>query len=104
MDPFARRHRCHVGTRPAPVPAASHVVPLDVRHARRPQSAGLRPHQAGVRLMTETTSAPTETTESVEEFATRARTWLGDNMPRIDPGKPPGGHRGGGGPGRRARA
>ena len=39
--------------------------------------------------MTETTSAPTETTESVEEFASRARTWLAENMPPIDPANPP---------------
>ena len=39
--------------------------------------------------MTETASAPTETTESVEEFAARARAWLADNMPPIDPNKPP---------------
>lgn len=38
--------------------------------------------------MTETTSAP-ETTETVEEFAARARTWLVENMPRIDPDNPP---------------
>ena len=39
--------------------------------------------------MTETTSAPTETTESVAEFAARARAWLAENMPRIDPANPP---------------
>jgi alkylation response protein AidB-like acyl-CoA dehydrogenase len=27
--------------------------------------------------------------ESVQEFAARARTWLAENMPRIDPSKPP---------------
>ena len=39
--------------------------------------------------MTETASAPAETTESVEEFAARARAWLADNMPPIDPNNPP---------------
>ena len=39
--------------------------------------------------MTDTTSAPTQTTESVEEFAARARAWLAENMPRIDPDNPP---------------
>ena len=34
--------------------------------------------------MTETTTAPA-TTESVAEFAARARAWLAENMPRIDP-------------------
>ncbi|OSC41561.1 acyl-CoA dehydrogenase family protein [Mycobacterium decipiens] len=29
------------------------------------------------------------TTESVADFAARARAWLADNMPRIDPGSPP---------------
>ncbi|MGO9154066.1 acyl-CoA dehydrogenase family protein [Mycobacterium sp.] len=28
-------------------------------------------------------------TESVEAFATRGRTWLAENMPRLDPAKPP---------------
>ena len=41
LRPAARRHRCDLGTRPAPVSAASHVVPLDVRHARTAQPAGL---------------------------------------------------------------
>ena len=31
----------------------------------------------------------TESTESVAEFAGRARAWLADNMPAIDPGSPP---------------
>jgi len=31
----------------------------------------------------------TKTTESVAEFADRARTWLAENMPRIDPADPP---------------
>jgi alkylation response protein AidB-like acyl-CoA dehydrogenase len=39
--------------------------------------------------MTETTSKPIETTESVAEFAARARAWLAANMPRIDPANPP---------------
>lgn len=38
--------------------------------------------------MTETVTAP-ETTESVAEFAARARAWLAENMPRIDPDNPP---------------
>ena len=38
--------------------------------------------------MTETTSAPTQT-ESVEEFAARARAWLADNLSPIDPNNPP---------------
>ena len=38
--------------------------------------------------MTETTSIPAETTESVAEFAARARAWLAENMPPIDPGQP----------------
>ena len=38
--------------------------------------------------MTETMSNPTNT-ETVEEFAARARTWLAENMPRIDPTNPP---------------
>ncbi|BBX16876.1 acyl-CoA dehydrogenase [Mycolicibacterium duvalii] len=37
--------------------------------------------------MTETATATT--TESVEEFAARARAWLAENMPRIDPERPP---------------
>lgn len=41
--------------------------------------------------MTETVIAgeATKTTESVAEFADRARTWLAENMPRIDPADPP---------------
>jgi alkylation response protein AidB-like acyl-CoA dehydrogenase len=31
---------------------------------------------------------PPVTTESVEEFAARARTWLAENLPRLDPDKP----------------
>ncbi|MEW2480474.1 acyl-CoA dehydrogenase family protein [Mycobacterium sp. NPDC049093] len=38
--------------------------------------------------MTDTVST-TATTESVEQFALRARTWLAENMPPIDPGNPP---------------
>ncbi|WP_029107440.1 acyl-CoA dehydrogenase family protein [Mycobacterium sp. URHD0025] len=38
--------------------------------------------------MTDTVST-TATTESVEEFALRARTWLAENMPPIDPENPP---------------
>jgi alkylation response protein AidB-like acyl-CoA dehydrogenase len=43
--------------------------------------------------MTETTSVSTQT-ESVEDFAARARAWLADNMPRIDPDNPPEADRG----------
>ena len=53
--------------------------------------------------MTETTSVPTEMTESVEEFAARARGWLADNMPRIDPDDPPEADRGEEAPWLRAR-
>ena len=53
--------------------------------------------------MTETTSAPTETTESVAEFAARARAWLAENMPRIDPANPPAADRGEEEPWQRAR-
>lgn len=38
--------------------------------------------------MTDTVSTPA-TTESVEEFASRARAWLAENMPTIDPDNPP---------------
>ena len=38
--------------------------------------------------MTVETSAP-EITETVEEFAARAGTWLAENMPRIDPNNLP---------------
>ena len=38
----ARRHRRHLGTRPAPVPASDHVVPRHVRHAGGTQPARLR--------------------------------------------------------------
>lgn len=53
--------------------------------------------------MTETTSVPTETSEPVEEFAARARAWLADNMPRIDPDNPPEADRGDEAPWLRAR-
>src|SRR3954452_14502504 len=53
--------------------------------------------------MTETTSAPTQT-ESVEEFAARARTWLAGNMPSIDPNNPAEHDRGEEAPWLRARA
>jgi alkylation response protein AidB-like acyl-CoA dehydrogenase len=53
--------------------------------------------------MTETTSAPTETKESVADFATRAKAWLAENMPRINPNDPPGAERGEDGPWLRAR-
>jgi alkylation response protein AidB-like acyl-CoA dehydrogenase len=52
--------------------------------------------------MTETASAATQT-ESVEEFAARARKWLAENMPRIDPDNPPEADRGEEGPWLRAR-
>ncbi|MBX5488777.1 MAG: acyl-CoA dehydrogenase family protein [Mycolicibacterium hassiacum] len=54
--------------------------------------------------MTETASAPVHnTTESVEEFAARAKAWLAENMPRIDPDNPPDTDRGAEEPWRRAR-
>ena len=49
--------------------------------------------------MTDTTI----TTESVAEFATRARTWLADNLPRVDPANPPSCDRGEDAPWERAR-
>lgn len=52
--------------------------------------------------MTETTTAGTQT-ESVEEFASRARKWLAENMPSIDPDNPPDADRGEEGPWLRAR-
>jgi alkylation response protein AidB-like acyl-CoA dehydrogenase len=51
--------------------------------------------------MTETTAV--STTETVEEFAARAKTWLAENMPRIDPANPPEADRGEEGPWLRAR-
>ncbi len=59
--------------------------------------------KAGARFMTDTTSAPTQTDESVEEFAARARAWLAQNMPRIDPDNPPEADRGEEAPWLRAR-
>lgn len=57
--------------------------------------------------MTETTSVRTDaeegSVESVAEFAARARDWLADNMPRIDPAFPPEADRGAEGPWLRAR-
>ena len=53
--------------------------------------------------MTSTTSALTQTDESVEEFAARARNWLAENMPRIDPDNPPEADRGEEAPWLRAR-
>jgi alkylation response protein AidB-like acyl-CoA dehydrogenase len=52
--------------------------------------------------MTDTTTAAT-TTETVAEFAERARNWLAENMPRIDPARPPGVDRGEDAPWQRAR-
>ena len=46
---------------------------------------------------------PRRTTESVAEFAARARTWLAENMPRIDPDNPPESDRGEEAPWLRAR-
>ena len=43
--------------------------------------------------MTDIQAAPA-TTETVEQFALRARTWLADNMPRIDRNDPPSADRG----------
>jgi alkylation response protein AidB-like acyl-CoA dehydrogenase len=51
--------------------------------------------------MTEITT--TTTAESVSEFAARARAWLAENMPRIDPANPPGIDRGEDAPWQRAR-
>jgi alkylation response protein AidB-like acyl-CoA dehydrogenase len=53
--------------------------------------------------MTETTEAMTVTSESVTEFADRARIWLADNMPRVDPANLPGCDRGEDAPWARAR-
>ena len=39
--------------------------------------------------MTDTVMQAAEITESVAEFAARARTWLAENMTRIDPDNPP---------------
>lgn len=48
-------------------------------------------------------SAAAAAAESVEEFGARARAWLADNMPRIDPANPPDADRGEEGPWLRAR-
>jgi alkylation response protein AidB-like acyl-CoA dehydrogenase len=53
--------------------------------------------------MTDTTEATTVTSESVAEFADRARIWLADNMPRLDPANLPGCDRGEDAPWARAR-
>jgi alkylation response protein AidB-like acyl-CoA dehydrogenase len=53
--------------------------------------------------MTDTTEATTVTSESVAEFADRARSWLADNMPRLDPANLPGCDRGEDAPWARAR-
>ena len=52
--------------------------------------------------MTETTTTATQT-ESVDEFAARARKWLAENMPSIDPDDPPDADRGEEAPWLRAR-
>ena len=52
--------------------------------------------------MTETTSVAAQT-ESVDEFAARARKWLAENMPTIDPDDPPDVDRGEDGPWLQAR-
>jgi len=53
--------------------------------------------------MTKSIAATTGTTESVTDFAERARIWLADNMPRIDPANLPGCDRGEDAPWARAR-
>jgi alkylation response protein AidB-like acyl-CoA dehydrogenase len=52
--------------------------------------------------MTETASVPAQT-ESLDEFAARARKWLAENMPSIDPDNPPDADRGEDGPWLHAR-
>lgn len=52
--------------------------------------------------MTEAQAIPAQT-ESVDEFASRARKWLSENMPSIDPTNPPDADRGAEGPWLRAR-
>lgn len=42
--------------------------------------------------MTEADKTPTEV-ESIDQFRARARAWLADNMPQIDPAMPPAAHR-----------
>lgn len=54
-------------------------------------------------MTSETVAAPAQTTESVAEFAERARTWLAQNMPRVDPANPPDADRGADAPWQRAR-
>jgi alkylation response protein AidB-like acyl-CoA dehydrogenase len=52
---------------------------------------------------TRTSSVTDPTTETVAEFAERARAWLADNMPVVDPANPPDNDRGEQGPWLRAR-
>jgi alkylation response protein AidB-like acyl-CoA dehydrogenase len=52
---------------------------------------------------TRTSSVTDPTTETVAEFAERARAWLADNMPVVDPANPPDNDRGEEGPWLRAR-
>ena len=52
--------------------------------------------------MSQTASAARQT-ESVQEFAARARKWLAENMPAIDPNDPPDADRGEEAPWLRAR-
>jgi alkylation response protein AidB-like acyl-CoA dehydrogenase len=52
---------------------------------------------------TTTEQSPVTAPESVEEFRARARAWLAENMPRIDPANPPDADRGEEGPWLRAR-
>ncbi|BBY29607.1 acyl-CoA dehydrogenase family protein [Mycolicibacterium sediminis] len=55
-------------------------------------------------MTSETVAAPAaDTTETVAEFAERARTWLAENMPRVDPANPPDADRGADAPWQRAR-
>lgn len=54
-------------------------------------------------MTSETVAAPAQTTESVTEFAERARTWLAEHMPRVDPANPPDADRGADAPWQRAR-
>jgi alkylation response protein AidB-like acyl-CoA dehydrogenase len=52
---------------------------------------------------TRTPSVTEATTESVAEFADRAKAWLADNMPVLDPASPPDNDRGEDGPWQRAK-
>ena len=62
----ARRHRCHLGARPAPLPEAGCVVPLHVRHAGGTQPTGVRGGESGsFREMTTDHMAPTESVARV---------------------------------------